>query len=121
VVPDPVGEGPAGQVRHDQDHLPALVDHVEEAHHVGVLEAGEHLGLPADPAPGPVHVGRRSVQGQALAGDVAAVVVTGQVHHAHAAASEAGDRLVAHRTRLGRPCRTRAREPRSAGRVVNVT
>ena len=52
----PLGEGAAGEVRHHERDLVAVVEHLEELDDVGVVEAGEHLGLPLDPLPGPGHV-----------------------------------------------------------------
>ena len=99
----PVGQGAAGEVRHHEGDVVAVVHHVEELHDVGVVEAGQHLGLPLDALPGPGDVLGRSVQGQALEGHLGAVGAAAQVDHPHAPAPEPGHPLVAHVTRVGKP------------------
>ena len=97
----PVGEGAAGQVRHDEGDVVAVVHHLEELDDVRVVEAGQHLGLALDALPGPGDVLGRPVERQALERHLGAVVAAAEVDHAHAAPPEAGHPLVAHVTRLG--------------------
>ena len=96
----PVGQGAAGEVRHHEGDLVAVVDDLEELDDVRVVEAGEHLGLPLDALPGPGDVLGGPVEGQALERDLGAVVPAAEVDDPHAAAPEPGHPLVAHVTRL---------------------
>ena len=89
VPGDPVGEAAALHPRHDEHDVVAVVDDVEQRHDARVVEASEHLGLPADAGPGRGHGFGGSEQGEALEGDPAPVGRDPEVDHAHAAAPEA--------------------------------
>jgi hypothetical protein len=103
VLGHPLGQVAARQVGHHQHDLVALLDHVEEAHHVGVVQPAQHAGLAQQPLAGLEDLAGRAGQRQALHGHAVALVVAREVDHAHAAAAQSGDHLVAHRTsRLGR-------------------
>ena len=97
----PVGQGAAGEVRHHERDVVAVVEHLEELDDVGVVEAGEHLGLPLDALPGPGDVLGGPVEGQALEGHLGAVVPAAEVDDPHPSPPEPGHPLVAHVTRLG--------------------
>ena len=85
---DLVGEGAAGEVRHDQHEVVAVVDDVEQRDDARVVEAAEHLGLAPDAGPGRGHVVGRAVQGEPLERHPVAVGAGGEVDDAHAAPSE---------------------------------
>jgi hypothetical protein len=101
VLGHPLGQAPAREVGHDQDDLVALVDHVEQADHVGVVQPAQHLGLPQQPLAGPGDVGGRALQRQPLERDLLAVVGPGQVDDPHPAPAEPGDQVVGHGTAGG--------------------
>ena len=99
VAGDPVGQGAAGEVRHDERDLVAVLDDLEELDDVRVVEPGQHLGLALDALAGPGDVVGRAVERQALEGHLGAVRAAAEVDHAHAAPPEPGHPLVAHVTR----------------------
>lgn len=100
VPAHPVGQRAPGEVGHDEGQLLALLDDVEQLDDVGVVEAGEHLGLPGDALPGPGDLVGGAVQGEALERHEAPLGVPGEVDHAHPALAEPGHALVLHRPRL---------------------
>ncbi len=110
VLGHPLGQAAPRQVGHDQHDLVALVEHVVEAHHVAVVEAPQHVGLPQQPLAGAGDLAGRALQGEPLERHLAAVRGAGQVDRAHAAPAQPRDQLIG---RAGQ----RARWPR-AGRGV---
>ncbi len=85
----PVGQAAAGEQRHDEDEVVAVVDHVEEADDALVVEPAEDLRLPPDPGPGRGELGLRAVQGDPLEGDAGAVGRHAELDDAHPAPAEA--------------------------------
>jgi hypothetical protein len=97
VGADLVRQGAAPEVRHDQHDLVVLVDDLEEAHDVGVLQAEQGLGLAADALAGLGHLVDAAVQHQALDRDRLAVGTDREVDDAHSASTEALLQYVSHR------------------------
>ena len=96
----PLGQAAAGEVGHDEHDLVALVDDVDEADDVGVVEPAQDVGLPQQALAGAGDLGGRPLQRQALERHLAAVGVAGQVDGAHAAPPEAGHQFVAVEARV---------------------
>jgi hypothetical protein len=107
VLVHPLGQVAARQVGHDEHDLVAVLDHVEQPHHVGVVQPAQHARLAQQALAGLEDLARRAVEGEALHGDAVALLVAREIDDAHAASAQSGDRLVSHR-----PCRLGGRPDR---------
>ena len=100
ALPHEVGEAASGEVGHDEDHVAAVVDDVEEGDDGLVLDRGEGVELALETGPGQLHLGRGAVEAEALERDEGAVGPASEIDHAHATPGQAPDDLVLHGTRL---------------------
>ena len=112
-----IGERAAREVRHHEHDLVSVVDHLDQANDVRMIEPGEYFGLASDALPGASHVAGAAVQHQVLQRHRTPMGVLGEVDDAHGPAAEALLEHVGHRS--GQPTAVPPHQGR--GRVRNVS